>query len=153
MAAYIQTLKDSSRTNIIYPQTKAEAVFLNDNSNVENVLQTKLTTPNGLQGQVLGYIDNNIVGAITLQTGGLNNLIIELNNSNWITDGEYVYQQIECQGMTQNNAPFIIPQYNILNTSQLSDWNKILYVESNVNYCRIYATSILTNTLNIMIVY
>lgn len=128
-----------------------------DIDNVQDQIDTlstiKLTTPEGLQGQVLGYIDNNIVGAITLQTGGLNNLIIELNNSNWITDGEYVYQQIECQGMTQNNAPFIIPQYNILNTSQLSDWNKILYVESNVNYCRIYATSILTNTLNIMIVY
>ena len=128
-----------------------------DIDNVQDQIDTlstiKLTTPEGLQGQVLGYIDNNIVGAITLQTGGLNNLIIELNNSNWITDGEYVYQQIECQGMTQNNAPFIIPQYNILNTSQLSNWNKILYVESNVNYCRIYATSILTNTLNIMIVY
>lgn len=120
---------------------------------IDILSNVKLTTPEGLQGQILGYVDNNIVGAITLQTGGLNNLIIELNNSSWVTDGEYVYQQVECQGMTQNNAPFIIPQYNILNTSQLSDWNKILYVESNVNYCRICATSTLTNTLSVMIVY
>ena len=35
MAAYIKTLYDSTKTDILYPQTKAEAVFLDDNNNLE----------------------------------------------------------------------------------------------------------------------
>lgn len=42
MATYIKTLKDSTNTDIIYPRTKASAVFLEDNStNVENELESK----------------------------------------------------------------------------------------------------------------
>ena len=36
MAAYIKTLKDPSKTNIIYPKTKASAVFMDDNSSLES---------------------------------------------------------------------------------------------------------------------
>lgn len=35
MAAYIKTLYDSTGTDILYPQTKAEAVFLDNNDNLE----------------------------------------------------------------------------------------------------------------------
>lgn len=35
MAAYIKTLYDSTKTDILYPQTKAEAVFLDNNNNLE----------------------------------------------------------------------------------------------------------------------
>lgn len=35
MAAYIKTLYDSTKTDILYPQTKAEAVFLDNNDNLE----------------------------------------------------------------------------------------------------------------------
>lgn len=35
MAAYIKTLYDSTQTDILYPQTKAEAVFLDNNDNLE----------------------------------------------------------------------------------------------------------------------
>lgn len=39
MATYIKTLKDSNNENIIYPRTKASAVFLEDNlSNVQTEL-------------------------------------------------------------------------------------------------------------------
>lgn len=35
MAAYIKTLYNSNKTDILYPQTKAEAVFLNNDDNLE----------------------------------------------------------------------------------------------------------------------
>lgn len=38
MAAYIKTLYDSTKTDILYPQTKAEAVFLDNNDNLEAVI-------------------------------------------------------------------------------------------------------------------
>lgn len=38
MAAYIKTLYDSTQTDILYPQTKAEAVFLDNNDNLEAVI-------------------------------------------------------------------------------------------------------------------
>ena len=36
MAAYIKTLKDSTQTDIIYPQTKAAAVFFDDGTSLQN---------------------------------------------------------------------------------------------------------------------
>ena len=42
MSAYIKVLKDASNTNTIYPQTKAEAVYLSDNTTtVETALGNK----------------------------------------------------------------------------------------------------------------
>lgn len=38
MAAYIKTLYDSTKTDILYPQTKAEAVFLDNNDNLETTV-------------------------------------------------------------------------------------------------------------------
>ena len=38
MAAYIKTLYDSTKTDILYPQTKAEAVFLDNNDNLETAI-------------------------------------------------------------------------------------------------------------------
>lgn len=69
MAAYIKTLYDSTQTDILYPQTLAQAVYTQDNENVETVLSTKLTTPSGTQGQVLGYTADNVVGAVDAPRG------------------------------------------------------------------------------------
>lgn len=49
MATYIKTLKDSNNENIIYPKTKASAVFLEDN--LTNV-QTKLDS---LQNEINSF--------------------------------------------------------------------------------------------------
>lgn len=38
MAAYIKTLYDSTKTDILYPQTLAQAVFLENNENLEAVI-------------------------------------------------------------------------------------------------------------------
>lgn len=38
MAAYIKTLYDSTQTDILYPQTLAQAVFLDSNENLESVI-------------------------------------------------------------------------------------------------------------------
>lgn len=38
MAAYIKTLYDSTKTDILYPQTLAQAVFLENNDNLEAVI-------------------------------------------------------------------------------------------------------------------
>lgn len=42
MAAYIKTLKDAAGADIIYPQTKASAVFTEEGETVESALQEKV---------------------------------------------------------------------------------------------------------------
>lgn len=63
MAANILTLIDNEN-NEIYPQTKAEAVFLNDNRNVETVLNLKVEIPEGEEGQLLAIGSNNSVTSV-----------------------------------------------------------------------------------------
>lgn len=63
MAAKILTLIDNEN-NEIYPQTKAEAVFLNDNRNVETVLNLKVEMPEGEEGQLLAIGSNNSVTSV-----------------------------------------------------------------------------------------
>ena len=69
MAAYIKTLKDAAGVDIIYPQTKASAVFTEDNKTVESALQEKMDNQIGTQGQLLGFTANNVVGAVEAPTG------------------------------------------------------------------------------------
>ena len=152
MAAYIQTLYDSTKTDIIYPQTLAQAVFTSENQNVEVVLNTKLTTPQGTQGQFLGYVSDNVIAPLEAPQGKTN-VSTAITNSNWTSSGSYVYQQITCEGMTANSLPFVVPQYNVLNDSQQNDWNKIVYIESFEGYCRIYAKASFANNINVMITY
>lgn len=111
-----------------------------------------LITPSGTTGQVLGYISDNVVGAIDLPQG---KIVINatVTNSNWTSSGSYVYQQITCEGMTANSLPFVVPQYNVLNDSQQNDWNQIVYIESFEGYCRIYAKASFVNSVNVMITY
>lgn len=47
MAAYVKTLYDSTQTNILYPQTKAVAVYLNDNSNLQSTIEEIYSLLNG----------------------------------------------------------------------------------------------------------
>lgn len=47
MAAYIKTLYDSTQTDILYPQTKAIAVYLNDNSNLQSTIEEIYSLLNG----------------------------------------------------------------------------------------------------------
>lgn len=91
MAAYIKTLYDSTKTDILYPQTLAQAVYTQDDENVETVLSTKLTTPSGTQGQVLGYTADNVVGAVDAPSGGLNVQISVEQPTNQKT-GDFWYQ-------------------------------------------------------------
>lgn len=111
-----------------------------------------LITPSGTTGQVLGYISDNVVGAIDLPQGKIT-ISTAITNSNWTSSGSYVYQQITCEGMTANSLPFVVPQYKVLNDSQQNDWNQIVYIESFEGYCRIYAKASFVNSINVMITY
>ena len=111
-----------------------------------------LITPSGTQGQVLGYISDNVVGAVNLPQGKIT-ISATVTNSDWTSSGSYVYQQITCEGMTANSLPFVVPQYNVLNDSQQNDWNQIVYIESFEGYCRIYAKTSFVNNINVMITY
>lgn len=91
MAAYIKTLYDSTKTDILYPQTLAQAVYTQDDENVETVLSTKLTTPTGTQGQVLGYTADNVVGAVDAPSGGTTIYITEQEPEN-LTSNDMWYQ-------------------------------------------------------------
>ena len=116
-------------------------------------VDTKLTTPSGNTGQVIGYVSNNVVGAIDLPNSGIKNISATLTASSWNTEGSYVYQQINCDEMTEDSVPFITPQYTVLTDEQNQDWSKIVYVQSFSGYCRIYASSAFNNNINIVISY
>ena len=91
MAAYTKTLYDSTGANILYPQTLAQVVYTQDNQNVETVLNAKLTTPSGTQGQLLGFTSDNVVGAIDAQSGGTTIYIAEQKPEN-LTSNDMWYQ-------------------------------------------------------------
>ena len=78
MAAYIKTLQDASRENIIYPRTKTEAVYRPDNAtSVEEALVTLETEIYGLDAvetlAELGFIDPAIDsdGAVFTDENGI----------------------------------------------------------------------------------
>lgn len=57
MATYVKTLKDATSTDTIYPITKANAVYLSDNSTtVETELDNKITIDSDSSGSfTIGY--------------------------------------------------------------------------------------------------
>ena len=157
MDAIPMTLYNSTKTNIIYPQTKANLVFTNDNQNVEVVLQSKLTTPNGLQGQVLGYIDDNTVGAISISSSSIFNQsfsgILNSGAYSWsLSNGRYS-QQINIEGITSTQSPLVIPQWTTNISNEKTSWSNLIDIESFDGYVLFYSTIPTTTNVNFIILY
>lgn len=158
MAAYTKTLYDSTGTNILYPQTLAQIVYTQDNQNVESVLQTKLTTPSGTQGQVLGYTADNVVGAInppssssmynTTYTG-----VLQSGSSAWTSSSGMYYQQFSLDTITSTQTPLVFPQWTTNKSNEQTSWNMLTDIQSFDGYIRFYANQPTTTNVNFIIVY
>lgn len=148
--ASVKTLKDSNKTDIIYPQTKAEAVYTADGQTVDTVLNTKLTTPTGTQGQFLGFVQDNVVGALEGGGGGNfgNKYDGTLGSTSWTNSGERYYAQVAISGMTAESTPIVIPQWTTNQSNEQSSWNNLEGVESFDGYVRFYASAAFATNVN-----
>lgn len=158
MAAYIKTLKDASGVDIIYPQTKASAVFTDDNKTVELALQEKMDTQTGTQGQLLGFIANNVVGAVNApdsksyynrQYNGT------LETSGWVKQSDSLYyKQVTITGMTSSQYPIVMPVWTNNRTNEQSAWNSLnAEVESFDGYVRFYAKTPITTAVGFVLLF
>lgn len=158
MASYTKTLYDSTGTNILYPQTLATVVYTQDNQNVETVLNNKLTTPSGTQGQILGFTEDNVIGAITIPFSGspFNTSFsgtISSNSSNWIQSNNIWYQNINISNMTSLQTPLVFPQWSSNIDNEIEDWNNLVLVNSYDGYVSFYSKKVFTYNVNFILLY
>ena len=158
MAAYTKTLYDSTGANILYPQTLAQVVYTSENQNVESVLNTKLTTPSGLQGQLLGFTANNVIGAVDAptSTSPFNtsyNGTLASGSGNWIASGGQYYQQITLSEITSTQTPLVFPQWTTNIKNEQTAWNNLTNIQSYDGYVRFYASAPTTTNVNFVLMY
>lgn len=156
MAAYTKTLYDSTGANILYPQTLAQVVYTQNNQNVETVLNTKLTTPSGAQGQLLGFTSDNVVGAVDVSTSLFNtsyNGILTSGSDNWVSSGGQYYQQITLSEITSIQTPLVFPQWTANITNEQTAWNNLINIQSFDGYVRFYTSAPTTTNVNFILMY
>ena len=158
MAAYTKTLYDSTGANILYPQTLAQAVYTQNNQNVEDVLNTKLTTPSGTQGQLLGFTSDNVVGAVDAptSTSPFNtsyNGTLASGSGNWTSSGGQYYQQFDLPEVTSTQTPIVFPQWTTNITNEQTAWNNLTDIQSYDGYVRFYASAPTTTNVNFILLY
>ena len=161
MAAYTKTLYDSTGANILYPQTLAQVVYTQTNENVEDVLNKKLTTPSGTQGQLLGFTSDNVVGAVDAPTSSSSsspfntsyNGTLASGSGNWTSSGNQYYQQITLSAITASQTPLLIPQWTSNISNEQESWNTLLNIQSFDGYIRIYAPNPTTTNVNFILLY
>ena len=105
--------------------------------NIYTELNSKLTTPSGNQGQFLGYISDNIVGALEAPSGAFS--YSGILTSTWISSGQQYYQQFSIPEITSDEVPLVIPQWSSNKANEQKVWND-LEIQSFNGYVRIYAT-------------
>lgn len=157
MAAKIKTLKDSSGVDIIYPQTKAEAVFTASGQTVETGLQSKLTTPSGNVGQLLGFTASGI-GAVDAPKAGscYDKSFIGTLSTTWQGSSAPYYQQFTITDMKNTMCPLVFPQWSSIppNDAQTKAWGTISSaVESFDGYVRFYSQTKTTTAVNFILYY
>lgn len=154
MAAYTKTLYDSTGANILYPQTLAQVVYTQNNQNVETVLNAKLTTPSGTQGQLLGFTSDNVVGAVDAPTSNTSyNGTLASGSGNWTDSGGQYYQQITLPEITSTQTPIVFPQWTTNITNEQTAWNNLTNIQSYDGYVRFYASSVPSVSINYTLIY
>ena len=158
MAAYTKTLYDSTGANILYPQTLAQVVYTQNNQNVETVLNAKLTTPSGTQGQLLGFTSDNVVGAVDapISTSPFNTSYsgtLTSGSGNWTSSGGQYYQQLNLPEITSTQTPLVFPQWTTNITNEQTSWNSLLNIQTFDGYVRFYASAPTTTNVNFVLMY
>lgn len=152
MAAYTKTLYDSTGANILYPQTLAQVVYTQTNENVEDVLNKKLTTPSGTQGQLLGFTSDNVVGAVDAPISTYNGTLSS-GSGNWTSSGGQYYQQFNLPEITSTQTPLVFPQWTTNITNEQTAWNSLINIQTFDGYVRFYASSIPSVSINYTLIY
>lgn len=124
---------------------------------LSQVVETKLTIPSGVSGQYLGFVEDNVVGAVnapntssspynTVYNGTLS------TSDGWETDSNGYYFQITLDGITDTQMPLVFPQWINKNVEQDS-WSILTDIITYNGYIRLYASAIPTVAVNYTILY
>ena len=111
-------------------------------------IDNKLTKPDGNKGQLLGFIENNVVGAVNApepNTGNFNEVYVGTLSTSWTAEGTQFYQQVSIAGMGDSVCPLVFPQWGALTgttrTNQEAAWNLLTGIQSFNGYARFYASA------------
>lgn len=106
--------------------------------NLRNQLSSKLTVPNGTQGQLLGFTGTNVVGAVNVP---FSRSFSSTLSTYWTTTSSGYVQSIYVSGMADTSTPAIIPQWtaNIPSNAERSSWDAIVSVVASQNYLTFYS--------------
>ena len=117
-----------------------------------------LSTQTGTQGQFLGFISDNVVGAVDAptSTSPFNtsyNGILASGSGNWTASGGQYYQQITLSEMTSIQTPIVFPQWTTNITNEQTAWNNLTSIQSYNGYVRFYASAPTTTNVNFILLY
>lgn len=123
---------------------------------LSEIVDTKLTTPSGTKGQFLGYIDDNVVGAVSVPYSYFD---AEYNNTlttiGWLSSGssEYAYQQSFTINNIENSLFFVYPEYTSNKLEEKDSWNLIEEVEVLSNFVIFYTNTKTNVNINFGLIY
>lgn len=179
-AAVKPTLNDGEAylerdTNTLVVQNQSTEIRLAKSTDIDNVnsnittlsdnvaslntkIDTKLTTPSGTTGQLLGFIANNVVGAVDnpAENPSLYNTKVNatLQTTGWTSvDGQYRYT-VNISGMTSDQLPLVFPVWTSNKVNEQKAWNTLdPNVESVDGAVYFYAPSPFTTAVTCTIVF
>lgn len=117
-----------------------------------------LSTQTGTQGQFLGFISDNVIGAVDAPTSSspFNTSYsgtLASGSGNWTSSGSQYYQQISLASMTSTQTPLVFPQWTTNITNEQTAWNNLTSIQSYDGYVRFYASAPTTTNVNFILLY
>lgn len=107
----------------------------------------------GKQGEILGFVQNNMVGAIPNPSLYTTKTQISLAASGWkLSSGKYS-QEVVVDGMTEDQIPLVVPQWTVNKDQELVDWNKITEVNSYSGKVVFYTNTAPRSALSVVVLY
>ena len=117
-----------------------------------------MDTQTGTQGQLLGFIANNVVGAVNApDSKSYYNRRYNgtLETSGWVKQSDSLYyKQVTITGMTSSQYPIVMPVWTNNRTNEQSAWNSLnAEVESFDGYVRFYAKTPITTAVGFVLLF
>lgn len=117
-----------------------------------------LSTQTGTQGQFLGFISDNVVGAVDAptSTSPFNtsyNGTLASGSGNWTSSGGQYYQQFNLPEITSTQTPLVFPQWTTNITNEQTAWNNLTDIQSYDGYVRFYANAPTATNVNFILLY
>lgn len=125
---------------------------------LSGTVDTKLTTPSGTTGQLLGYTTDNVVGAVNpprIPFDAVYSNILFANSWTASSSG-YSYEQSFIVTGIQDDLFFVYPEYSALfsrKIKQIYDWSLIEEIVLSSGTVIFYTNEVTTNDINFSIVY